>query len=247
VTLKEDAKQRAVITMNSNQPRSVHALDDAEAYALLAHAQEHQKKWKDAKQSYLEASLRSSSHDQEYVERFVLLSLKTGTPSRQAALSELTGARQRSFTTEQYKPSLVNLPLPDFTFTTAAGEKITPSSLRGKNAVLDIWATWCGACVSELGGFAEFHHAHPEVTLLLVSTDSKIPDIEKVFRSQGISEQIILATDGDVARFGANGVPQTYIVDENGYIRVLHYGALPDVVSYLEADFAAVRTAPATR
>jgi thiol-disulfide isomerase/thioredoxin len=88
-----------------------------------------------------------------------------------------------------------------------------------------IWATWCGACVSELGGFAEFHQTHPEVELLLVASDSKIQEIRKVFRSHGISEAVIVAGDGDVERFGNNGVPQTYVVDENGHIRVLHYGA----------------------
>lgn len=225
--------------------RSVHALDDAETYAFLAQAQEHQEKLKNAKDSYLEASARSSSHEQGYVEQFVRLSLKTGTPSRQGALRELAGARKRNLDAEHYKPSLVDLPLPDFTFTTATGEKVTPSSLRGTNAVLDIWATWCGACVSELGGFAKFQQTHPEVSLLLVASDSTKQEIRKVFRSQGISEQVIVAADGDVERFGNNGVPQTYIVDENGRIRVLHYGALPDVVSYLEADLAAVKTSSA--
>jgi thiol-disulfide isomerase/thioredoxin len=227
--------------------RSARALDEAEPYALLAHAQEQQKKWRVAKNSYLEASVRSSSHEKDYVEQFVRLSLKTGTPSRLGALSELAGARRRNLDAEHYKPSLVDLPLPDFTFTTETGEKITSSSLRGKNAVLDIWATWCGACVSELGSFARFQHLHPELTLLLVARDSKIPEIRKVFRSQGISEQIILATDGDVASFGNNGVPQTYIINENGRIRVLHYGGLPDVVSYLEADLAAVKTGSPTQ
>ncbi len=227
--------------------RSLHARDEAEAYALLADAQEHQGKWKNAKDSYLEASVRSSSRDQEYVEQFVRLSLKTGTPSPQAALSELEGARKRNLDAQHYKPSLVNLPLPDFTFTTSAGEKIPSSSLRGNKTVLDIWSTWCGACVSELGGFAKFHQSHPEVSLLLVASDSKIQQIMKVFRSQGISEQVIVAADGDVERFGNNGVPQTYIVDENGRIRVLHYGTLPDVVSYLEADLAAVKTGSPTR
>jgi len=102
-------------------------------------------------------------------------------------------------------------------------------------------------CVSELGGFAEFHHLHPEVTLLLVASDSKMQEIRKAFRSQGISEQVIAAADGDVERFGSNGVPQTYVIDENGHIRVLHYGALPDVVSYLTADLAAVKTVPVIR
>lgn len=72
--------------------RSAHGLDEAEAYALLAQAQEQQKKWRDAKNSYLEASVRSSSHEKDYVEQFVRLSLKTGTPSRLAALSERAAA-----------------------------------------------------------------------------------------------------------------------------------------------------------
>ncbi|MGA2647756.1 MAG: TlpA disulfide reductase family protein [Candidatus Sulfotelmatobacter sp.] len=139
-------------------------------------------------------------------------------------------ARKRNLDAEHYKPTLVNLPLADFTFTTVTGEKIPSSLLRGKNTVLDIRSTWCGACVSELGGFAKFHQIHPEVKLLLVARDSAIPDIRKVFRSQGISEQIIVATHGYVEKFGDNGVPQTYVVDENGHIRILHYGALPDVV-----------------
>lgn len=227
--------------------RSAHGLDEAEAYALLAHAQEQQKKWRDAKKSYLEASVRSSSHEKDYVEQFVRLSLKSGIPSRLAALSELAGARKRNLHNEHYKPALVDLPLPDFTFTSATGEKITASSLRGKNVVLDIWSTWCGPCVSELGSFVKFQQVHPEVKVLLVARDSKVPEIRKLFRSQGISEQIILATDGDVAKFGANGVPQTYIVDENGRIRLLHYGGLPDVLSYLEADLSALKARPATQ
>jgi thiol-disulfide isomerase/thioredoxin len=227
--------------------RSVRALDEGEAYVLLARAQEHRKKWKDAKRSYLEASVRSSSHDEEYVEQFVRLSLKTGTPSRQAALSELEGARERNLEAEHYKPSLVDLPLPDFTFTTVRGGKIPSLSLRGKNTVLDIWSTWCRPCVSELSGLAKFHQNHPEVELLLVARDSTVPQIKKVFRSQGISEPVIVAADGDVERFGNNGVPQTYLVDGNGHIRVLHYGTLPDVVSYLEADLAAVKTGPPPR
>jgi thiol-disulfide isomerase/thioredoxin len=129
----------------------------------------------------------------------------------------------------------------------ATGEKITASSLRGKNVVLDIWSTWYGPCVSELGGFVKFQQVHPEVKVLLVARDSKVPEIRKLFRSQGISEQIILATDGDVAKFGANGVQQTYIVDENGRIRLLHYGGLPDVLSYLEADLSALKARPVTR
>jgi tetratricopeptide (TPR) repeat protein len=104
--------------------RSARALDEAEPYALMARAQEQQKKWRDAKNSYLEVSVRSSSHEKDYVEQFVRLSLKTGTPNRVAALSELAGARRRNLRAEHYEPALVDLPLPDFTFTSATGERL---------------------------------------------------------------------------------------------------------------------------
>jgi hypothetical protein len=90
----------------------------------------------------------------------------------------------------------------------------------------------------------KFQQVHPEVKVL-VARDSRVPEIRKLFRSQGISEKIILATDGDVAKFGTNGVPQTNMVDENGRIRLLHYGGLPDVGSYLEADLSALKAHPA--
>jgi hypothetical protein len=48
-------------------------------------------------------------------------------------------------------------------------------------------------------------------------------------------------------KFGANGVLQTYIVDENGRIRLLQYGGLPDVLSYLQADLSALKARPATQ
>ena len=100
---------------------------------------------------------------------------------------------------------------------------------------------------SELGGFVKFQQVHPEVKVLLVARDSKVAEVRKLFRSQGISEQIILATDGDLAKFGANGVLQTYIVDENGRIRLLQYGGLPDVLAYLQADLSALKARPATQ
>jgi len=212
-----------------------------EAYLLLGRTQEQQQEWEKAKNSYLEAALRSPGS----TEKFVELSLKTGTPSREAAMKELAGAQKRNFDAAHYKPALVDLPAPDFTFTTAAGGKITTSSLHGQTVVLDLWATWCGPCVSELGGFAKLRQAHPELRLLLAAMDSTVPEIEKEFQQNGLSsDDIVLVDDGNAAKFGLAGVPQTYVIDKNGRIRTVHYGALPDVVSFLESDLTVLGIAP---
>ncbi|HEY6306841.1 MAG TPA: redoxin domain-containing protein [Candidatus Angelobacter sp.] len=217
-----------------------------EAYLLLGRTQEQQQEWEKAKNSYLEAALRSPGS----VEKFVELSLKTGTPSREAALKELAGAQKRTFDAVHYKPALVDLPVPDFTFTTATGKQITASSLRGQPAVVDLWATWCGPCVSELSGFAKLRQAHPELRVLLAAMDSTVPEIEKELRQNGFSsEDIVLVDDPNAAKFGLGGVPQTYVIDKNDRIRVVHYGALPDVVLFIESDLTALGIAapPQTR
>jgi thiol-disulfide isomerase/thioredoxin len=160
-------------------------------------------------------------------------------------MKELAGAQKRNFDAAHYKPALVDLPAPDFTFTTAAGGKITTSSLHGQTVVLDLWATWCGPCVSELGGFAKLRQAHPELRLLLAAMDSTVPEIEKEFQQNGLSsDDIVLVDDGNAAKFGLAGVPQTYVIDKNGRIRTVHYGALPDVVSFLESDLTVLGIAP---
>lgn len=203
-------------------------------------AQEQQQEWERAKSSYLEAALRSPGS----IEKFVELSLKTGTPSREAALKELAGAQKRNFDAVHYKPVLVDLPAPDFTFTTALGKEITASSLRGKTVVLDLWATWCGPCVSELSGFAKLRQAHPELKVLLAAMDSKVPEVERELRQYGFSsEDIVLIDDPNAAKFGLGEVPQTYVIDKNGRIRIVHYGALPDVVSFTESDLSALKSA----
>jgi peroxiredoxin len=224
--------------------KAASVLNESDAYVLLGRAQEQQQERGKAKNSYLEAAVRLPGSAGTTIDKFVELSLKAGTPSREAAMKELAGTRQRNFDAAHYKPVLVDLPAPDFTFTTATGKQITASSLRGQTVVLDLWATWCGACVSELSGFAKLRQAHSEVKVLLAATDSTIADIEKEFRRYGFSsEDIVLVDDPNAAKFGLNGVPQTYVIDKNGHIRIAHYGSLPDFVAFMESDLAALRNA----
>lgn len=213
--------------------------ESASTYDLLGQTQEQRQEWAKAKASYREAALRS--HSPSSTAKFVEMSLKTGTPSREAALEELAGAQQADFDGAHYKPVLVNLLEPDFTFTTATGEKITAQSLRGQTVVLNLWSTWCGPCLSELTGFAELKRVHPELRVLLAAMDSTVPTIEKEFQAHGLSsEDIVLVDEDNAAKFGTNGVPQTYVIDKEGHIRVVHYGAVGDVPLFLDSDLAAV-------
>ena len=45
---------------------------------------------------------------------------------------------------------LVGKPLPDLHLVTLDGRAVSPSQLRGKPALLNVWATWCIPCRAEM-------------------------------------------------------------------------------------------------
>jgi thiol-disulfide isomerase/thioredoxin len=116
--------------------------------------------------------------------------------------------------------------------------------LRGKKVILDFWAVWCGPCLSELGPLQEFQQKHPEIEVLtIVSTEADAKQLGAVIRDKKLTIlQIAEAPQELWERFGVygTGVPQTLIIDQNGFVRIQHAGALPNVSRYLTADLTAV-------
>lgn len=87
-----------------------------------------------------------------------------------------------------------------------------------------------------------YQKSHPEIVMLAVvskSTDAK--QIETVMREKKLkSLRIGFASSQLWDQYGVNGVPSTFIIDENGFVRIQHYGALPEVARYLDADLKAI-------
>lgn len=66
--------------------------------------------------------------------------------------------------------------LPDFKETTAQQITLSKDQLKGKVTVINVWATWCGTCVAEIGALnqlAEKYKDNPKVKLIAVSDESK--------------------------------------------------------------------------
>jgi len=66
--------------------------------------------------------------------------------------------------------------VPDFSLETMDGDILTQESLKGKIVVIDVWATWCGNCISELpkmNKLARQYQGDPDILLLAVSAETK--------------------------------------------------------------------------
>jgi len=88
---------------------------------------------------------------------------KTGAPAPVASLA--------SKVTTPAQPT----PAPDYTFYDESGKAMKIADLKGKVVVMNIWATWCGPCVTEMPTLAKLQAAYAgqPVEVVTVSIDSE--------------------------------------------------------------------------
>lgn len=95
------------------------------------------------------------------------------TPTVQGAVN--TGAAMpSSFASKLTRPKQPTPP-PDYAFFNEAGKPLKVADLKGKVVVLNIWATWCAPCVTEMPTLAKLQAAYAgkPVEVVAVSIDTE--------------------------------------------------------------------------
>ena len=106
-------------------------------------------------------------------------------------------------------------------------QKMSLADMRGKVWLLNVWASWCAACREE----------HP--LLVMMSKDKSLPIIGLNYKDKDPDALAWLKEHGDPYTvsivdadgrvgidFGVYGVPETFLIDQNGVIRFKHIGPL---------------------
>ena len=149
---------------------------------------------------------------------------------------------------------LVGKPAPAFSLSKlGSDEKFSPQDMQGKVWLLNVWSTWCVSCRQEHQMLVQMAKSQT-VTLIGLNYKevrgdasfdmSKInAEAEKTMATQRASAWLqrhgnpyalsALDLDGRVGiDYGVYGVPETYVIDKAGIIRLKHTGPItPEVFS----------------
>lgn len=124
---------------------------------------------------------------------------------------------------------LIGKPAPAFALPRLdAGERrFAPAELQGKVWLLNVWASWCGACRDEHADLLSYARgAHVPLIGLDYKDD---PRNARAWLGQYGNPYDVVALDADGRvgiDYGVYGVPETFVIDANGRIAHKHTGPL---------------------
>lgn len=124
---------------------------------------------------------------------------------------------------------LIGKPAPAFTLPQLhdASKNFSVADMKGQVWLLNVWASWCVACREEHPVLVEFAKAHA-VPVIGLDYKDQVADAKQWLEKLGNPyTQIAVDSDGRVGiDYGVYGVPETYVIDKQGIIRMKHTGPI---------------------
>ncbi|HWC12963.1 MAG TPA: TlpA disulfide reductase family protein [Actinomycetota bacterium] len=111
--------------------------------------------------------------------------------------------------------------IPDFSAPLLIGEgDLGRDDLRGKPAVINFWASWCGPCEDEAPLLQQAHETYGDrITFLGIDIRDARSDAEEFVETYGLTYPSIRDETMEIyADFGLTGQPETFFVDADGIL-----------------------------
>jgi peroxiredoxin len=124
----------------------------------------------------------------------------------------------------KYEPLTLGMMAPDFSLPDLEGKVRRLSDYRGKVVFLNFWATWCKPCKEEMPSMEILweNFKSEDFVMLAISMDrvTTKKDIPSFIESMKLTFPILTDSWGQTdKKYKLMGVPETYIIDQNGVLR----------------------------
>lgn len=126
---------------------------------------------------------------------------------------------------------LLNKPAPAFSAPklNAPTEKLSPTDLKGKVWLFNVWASWCISCRAEHPVMNQL--AQQQVAIIIGLNYKDDPEAAKKWLETlgNPYNDSVMDTDGRIGiDWGVYGVPETFVMDKQGIVRYKHTGPVTE-------------------
>ncbi|MCY4147779.1 MAG: DsbE family thiol:disulfide interchange protein [Gammaproteobacteria bacterium] len=135
---------------------------------------------------------------------------------------------------EHIPSPLIGKPAPKFTLPDLENRNsLSKQDMQGSIWLLNVWASWCVACVQEHPLLNDLSNSGVVQIVGLNYKDVQADAVDWLDKHGNPYSFIAVDATGDVGiDYGVYGVPETFLIDRDGYIQYKHIGPLtPEIIS----------------
>jgi peroxiredoxin len=129
------------------------------------------------------------------------------------------------------QPPRVGAQAADFRLKDLTGQELSLRDLRGKNVMLNFWATWCGPCRFEIPHMVELYSEleGQGFEILAVNLREDPESVKRFVAEYEMTFPVLLDERGKVAAsYFVRGIPTSIFLDGEGIIQTVHTGTLTE-------------------
>jgi cytochrome c biogenesis protein CcmG/thiol:disulfide interchange protein DsbE len=118
---------------------------------------------------------------------------------------------------------------PDFSLKTPDGASVTLSDFRGQAVLVNLWATWCPPCRSEMPAIQKLYDEYRDQGFVVLAVNMTYQDnasnVLPFTQDNNLTFPILLEQTGAVAKkYELRSLPTSFFIDKEGIIREVVIG-----------------------